>query len=181
MYGKLNTVIVAALLGSGALMTTPAIAQKAGVEPGMQVVDTAGNPVGIITSLKDSNVVLKTDKHEVQLPAASFTPSKGKLLFGMTQAQVDTAAEQAVAQAEAAITPGAQIFGQDGALAGTIDAIDAQYVTIKLTTGALVRVPRSGVAAANGKVIVGATLAQLESTSGQASAASKPALNNSGS
>ena len=181
MLGRLNTVIAAALLGSGALLTAPALAQKAGVEPGMQVVDTAGNPVGVISSLKGANVVLKTDKHEVQLPAASFTPSKGKLLFGMTEAQVDAAAEQAVAQAQAAITPGAQIYGQGGALAGTIDSMDDQYVTIKLTTGELVRVPKSGVAAANGKVIVGATVAQLKAGAGQASTTPATTATGSGS
>lgn len=181
MLGKLNTVIVAALLGSGALLTTPALAQKAGVEPGMQVVDTAGNPVGVITSMKDANVVLKTDKHEVQLPAASFTPSNGKLLFGMTEAQVDAAAEQAVADSQAAIKPGAEVYGMGGALAGTIDSMDDQYVTIKLTTGELVRVPKSGVAAANGKVVVGATAAQLKAGAAQASATPTKTATDSGS
>jgi len=136
----------------------------------MQVVDTAGNPVGVITSMKNGNVVLKTDKHEVQLPAASFTPSNGKLLFGMTEAQVDAAAEQVVADSQAAIKPGAEVYGMGGALAGTIDSMDDQYVTIKLTTGELVRVPKNGVAAANGKVVVGATAAQLKAGAGQASA-----------
>ena len=181
MLGKLNTVIVAALLGSGALLTTPALAQKAGVEPGMQVVDTAGNPVGVITSMKDANVVLKTDKHEVQLPAASFTPSNGKLLFGMTEAQVDAAAEQAVADSQAAIKPGAEVYGMGGALAGTIDSMDDQYVTIKLTTGELVRVPKSGVAAAKGKVVVGATAAQLKAGAAQASATPTKTATDSGS
>ena len=181
MLGKLNTVIVAALLGSGALLTTPALAQKAGVEPGMQVVDTAGNPVGVITSMKDANVVLKTDKHEVQLPAASFTPSNGKLLFGMTEAQVDAAAEQAVADSQAAIKPGAEVYGMGGALAGTIDSMDDQYVTIKLTTEELVRVPKSGVAAANGKVVVGATAAQLKAGAAQASATPTKTATDSGS
>lgn len=181
MLRNLNTIIAAALLGSGALIGTPALAQQAGVQPGMQVVDTAGNAVGVIESLKGPNVVLKTDKHEVQLPAGSFTPSNGKLLFGMTQAQVDAAAEQATAQAQAAIAPGAQVYGQGGALAGTIASVDDQYVTIKLTTGDLVRVPKTGVAAANGRVIVGATAAQLKAGAGQASASTQPAASNGGS
>jgi len=170
MLRRLNTIIVAALLGSGTLVAAPALSQQAGVQPGMQVVDTAGNPVGVITSMKNGNVVLKTDKHEVQLPAASFTPSNGKLLFGMTEAQVDAAAEQVVADSQAAIKPGAEVYGMGGALAGTIDSMDDQYVTIKLTTGELVRVPKNGVAAANGKVVVGATAAQLKAGAGQASA-----------
>jgi preprotein translocase subunit YajC len=177
MLGKVNAVVAAILLSSGAY----ALAQAPGVQPGMQVVDTAGNPVGVITSMKNGNVVLKTDKHEVQLPASSFTPSNGKLLFGMTQAQVDAAAEQAVAEGQAAIKPGAEIYGMGGTLAGTIDSMDDQYVTIKLTSGELVRVPKSGVAAGNGKVVVGATVEQLKAGAAQASATPAAPATDSGS
>ena len=172
MLTKPNSAFSVMLIAGAVLAATPAFAQAAGVAPGMQVVDTSGNPVGVVTSLNGANVVLKTDKHEVQLPAASFTPNAGKLLFGMTQAQVDAAAEQASAEAQVAIAPGAQVYGQGGALAGTIDSIDDQYVTIRLTTGELVRVPKTGVAAGNGKVIVGATAAQLKASAAQAQAGS---------
>jgi len=126
MLGKVNAVVAAVLLSSGAY----ALAQTPGVQPGMQVVDTAGKPVGVVTSMKGANVVLKTDKHEVQLPASSFTPSNGKLLFGMTQAQVDAAAEQAVAEGQAAIKPGAEIYGMGGTLAGTIDSTEFETTSI---------------------------------------------------
>ena len=177
MLGKVNAIFAALLISSGAY----ALAQTPKVQPGMQVVDTAGKPVGVVTSMKGANVVLKTDKHEVQLPASSFTPSNGKLLFGMTQAQVDAAAEQAVAEGQAAIKPGAEVYGLSGARAGTIDSMDDQYVTIKLTSGELVRVPKTGVAAGNGKVIVGATVEQLKTGAAQASAAPATAPSDSGS
>ena len=177
MLGKVNAVVAAVLLSSGAC----ALAQTPVVQPGMQVVDTAGRPVGVVTSMKGANVVLKTDKHEVQLPASSFTRSNGKLLFGMSQVQVDAAAEQAVAEGQAAIKPGAEVYGMSGTLAGTIDSMDEQYVTIKLTSGELVRVPKSGVAAGSGKVIVGATVEQLKAGAAQASAAPATAPSDSGS
>lgn len=160
-----NKIIVAALIAGTAGM---AVAAGGSIVPGMHVVDSAGHPVGIIAGTKGNNVILKTDKHEVTLPASSFTPDKGKLLFGMTEAQVDAAAEQASAQAQAAITPGANVYGNGGQLAGTIDSVGTDYVTIKLAGGQLVRVPRSGVAGSAKGVIVGATVAQLQQTASQA-------------
>ncbi len=38
-------------------------------------------------------LILKTDKHEVQLPLSSFTANQGKLLFGMTAEQLNAAAD----------------------------------------------------------------------------------------
>jgi preprotein translocase subunit YajC len=149
----------------------------------MQVLDAAGHPVGTISAVNGANVVLKTDKHEVTLPATSFTVDQGKLLFGMTADQVNAAAEQATAQAAAqaaaAIAQGAQVYGQAGALAGTIDSIDDQYIAIKLTSGAVVRVPKTGVAFDGQKVVVGASAAQLEA--GAAPAPQAPADGTSGS
>ena len=51
--------------------------------------------VGTVTAIKGDNLVIKTDKHEVQLPKSSFTFANGKALFGMTQAQLN--AEVAIA------------------------------------------------------------------------------------
>ena len=136
----------------------PSIAQTAG----QQVVDTTGAAVGTVVRVDGGNVIIKTDKHEVALPKASFTPNEGKLLFGMTQAQLNAEVEKSQAEAAKAIAAGATVKGSDGAVAGTIDAVDADTVTIKLASGALVRVPRSGVAAGNGEVVVGLTAAELQ-------------------
>jgi len=140
---------------------TPALAQAAGT----QVVDTSGGAVGTVVRVDGGNVVVKTDKHEVALPKSSFTPHEGKLLFGMTQAQLDAATEKSLAEAAAAIAPGATVKGSGGAVIGTIDAVDTEFVTIKLGSGNLVRIPRSGVAAGNGDVVIGLTAQELEAQS----------------
>lgn len=174
MTGKIwigaNRALTAALIAGAGVAATPALAQASGVVPGMQVVDQAGNPVGTIASMKGGNVVLNTGTHQVAVPASSFAVSKGKLLFGMTKAQVDAAAEQASAKAAAAVVPGANVYGKNGALAGTIDSIDADYATIKLTTGEKIRIPRSGIGGApNGNgAMIGVTVEQLKQTAAQA-------------
>ena len=131
---------VAPLSLSAAFAATPAE-----VHPGMQVVDPSGGKVGQVIGVNGANLILKTDKHEVQLPMTSFTASEGKLLFGMTAAQLDAATEQAMAAASAAVAPGASVYGSDGTLAGTIEEIDDALVKIKLANGQSVRIPRNGV------------------------------------
>lgn len=164
---------------SALALATPVLAQT--IAPGMQVTDPNGGSVGTVKAVQGDNLLITTGAHEVLLPKASFTATNGKLLFGMTQAQVDAAAEQAVAEGQAAIKPGAEIYGMGGTLAGTIDSMDDQYVTIKLTSGELVRVPKSGVAAGNGKVVVGATVEQLKAGAAQASATPAASATDSGS
>jgi len=136
----------------------PALAQAAGT----QVVDTSGGTVATVVRVDGENIVIKTDKHEVALPKTSFTPHEGKLLFGMTQAALNAATEKSLAEAAAAIAPGATVKGSGGTVVGTIDAVDTETVTIKLSSGGLVRVPKSGVAAGNGDVVVGLTAQELE-------------------
>ena len=153
-------------LAFASVSLTPAFAQTAGTT----VVDTKGDAVGTVVKVDGNNIVIKTDKHEVALPKTSFTASDGKLYFGMTQAELNAATEKSLAEAAASIVAGAAVKGSDGAAVGTIDALDAETITIKLTSGALVRVPRTGVAGGNGEVIVGLTAKELE-----ASAASAPA------
>jgi len=138
----------------------PAFAQAAGT----QIVDTKGGAVGTVVRVDGENVVIKTDKHEVALPKTSFTAHEGKLLFGMTQAELNAATEKSLAEAAAAIAPGATVKGSGGAVVGTIDAVDTETVTIKLASGSLVRVPRTGVAAGNGDVVVGLTAQELEAS-----------------
>ena len=138
----------------------PSIAQTAG----QQVVDTTGAAVATVVRVDGDNVIVKTDKHEVALPKTSFTPNEGKLLFGMTQAQLNAEVEKSLAAASAAVAPGATVKGTGGAVLGTIDSVDTEFVTLKLQSGELVRVPRSGVSGqANGEVVVGLTAEQLKS------------------
>ena len=158
---------IAAISLAFAAPAAPALAQAAGT----QVVDTGGGAVGTVVRVDGENIVIKTDKHEVALPKTSFTPHEGKLLFGMTQAQLNAATEKSLAEAAAAIAPGATVKGSGGAVLGTIDAVDTEFVTIKLQSGTMVRIPRSGVAAGNGEVVIGLTAEELEAQSaGSASA-----------
>jgi preprotein translocase subunit YajC len=146
----------------------PSVAQTAG----MQVVDTGGGSVGTVVRVDGDNVVIKTDKHQVALPKTSFTTHDGKLLFGMTQAQLNAETEKSLAEAEASIAAGATVKGTAGAVVGTIDTVDSESVTIKLQSGSLIRVPRSGVAAGGDGVVVGLTAEELEA---QVSASATPA------
>jgi preprotein translocase subunit YajC len=93
-------------------------------------------------------------------------------LFGMTQAQLNAETEKSLAAAAASIAAGATVKGSAGAVVGTIDTLDADSVTIKLQSGSLIRVPRSGVAAGGDGVVVGLTAEELEA---QASASAAPA------
>lgn len=74
---------------------------------GTQVVDVSEAPVGVLKEVeldaagKPVNVVLKTDKHEVKFPASSLARTEKFAVFGMTQAELNAAAEKAQASAQA--------------------------------------------------------------------------------
>ncbi len=148
----------------------PAFAQAtAAVAVGMQVTDAQGGQVGTVTALNGDNVMVRTDKHEVLLPKTSFTPDNGKLLFGMTQAQLNAEVEKSTAAADAALVAGAAVVGLQGTPVGTIEAIDAQNATIKLATGKSVTLARSGLRGnADGTVTIGLTVEQLNAAVSQA-------------
>jgi preprotein translocase subunit YajC len=159
----------AALAVAPAAFSPAAAATAAEVKVGMQVVDPSGGIVGTVTSVKADSLILKTDKHEIQLPLTSFTANEGKLLFGMTAAQLNAATEQSMAAANAAIVAGAQVYGSDGNLAGQVETVDNDFVTIKLTNGSSVRLPRSGVAGSAKGVVLGMTAAKLNELAAQSS------------
>ena len=148
----------------------PAAAQaQAGIMVGMQVTDSAGGAVDSVAAVKGDNLLIKTDKHEVLLPKSSFTPNAGKLLFGMTQAQLNAEIEKSSAAANAALVAGATVVGLQGTPVGTIESIDDQNATIKLASGKSVTLPRSGLRGnANGTVTIGMTVEQLNAAVDQA-------------
>jgi hypothetical protein len=129
----------------------------------MQVVDTSGATVGTVTAMKGDNIQVKTDKHEALLPKASFTLDQGKLLFGMTQAQLDAQIEAAAAASQKAIAAGATVNGTAGTPVGKIDSVDGDNVTMTLTSGKKIQVPVSGLRGnADGTVTIGYTAEQLD-------------------
>jgi hypothetical protein len=169
-FHALKKHVCAAALAAAPIAFAPAVAATpAEVTAGMQVVDPSGGVVGTVTAIKGGNLVLKTAKHEVQLPLSAFTANQGKLLFAMTAAQLDAQADQQAAANSQAITAGAQVFGSDGTAAGTVEAVDESLVTIKLTGGQSVRVPMSSLAAnGQGGLVIGMTTAKLNETAAQA-------------
>ena len=158
--------------GTAPATTAPTMpATAAAPAAGMAVKDAAGAAVGTVTSVSDGFVVVKTDKHEVKLPAASFTPANGALLYGMTQAQLNADIEQQIAAAQAQFKTGATVRGSGGEDVGTITALDADSVTLKLVSGKSVRVPRNGIAPAENGLAIGMTAAQLDAAAGPATTA----------
>jgi preprotein translocase subunit YajC len=125
------------------LPLSPAAAQAISV--GMQVTDAAGAPVGTVTAIKGDNLLVKTDKHEALLAKDSFTAAGGKLAFGMTQAQLDAEIEKGLAAAEASVRTGAVVNGAGGKQIGTIESVDANWVTIAVSSTRKLKIPRSGV------------------------------------
>ena len=174
-FRKLTTLAFAAAIAAAPAAFAPAVSATASeVRPGMTVVDPSGGTVGLVTAVQGENLVLKTDAHEVQVPLSSFTAHEGKLLFGMTATQLNAETEKSLAEAQAALVVGAPVLASGGTPVGTIDALDAELITIKLTEGGLVRLPRSGAAGTPDGVVIGLTAAELRQSTAQP-AAEQPA------
>jgi preprotein translocase subunit YajC len=160
--------ILGAFAAFGLALAAPAVAQSVG----MQIVDTAGAPVGTVTAIQGENLQVKTDKHEVLVPKASFTLNGGKLLFGMTQAQLDAQVEAAAAASAKAVVAGATVNGTGGADVGKIEAVENDAVTITLTSGKRIQLPAKAVRGnADGTVTIGYSSEQLEALVSGAGAA----------
>jgi preprotein translocase subunit YajC len=149
------------LAAASLMVAAPAAAQAINV--GMAVVDPSGGVVGTVASVQGPNLLIKTDKHEALLPKTSFAASEGKLLFAMSQAQLNAAVEGGMAAANAAVTPGATVNGAAGTKVGVLDAVQSDGVIIALESGAKVKIDRSGVRGnPDGTVSIGLTADQIE-------------------
>ena len=143
----------------GLAVAAPAMAQSVG----MQIVDAAGAPVGTVTAIQGDNIQIKTDKHDALLPKASFTVDGNRLLFGMTQVQLNSTIEESLAASGKAVVAGAIVNGSAGTAVGKIDAVDNGQVTMTLTSGKRMAVPATAVRGnADGTVTIGYTAEQLE-------------------
>lgn len=147
---------------AGLALAAVSVPAASAVTAGATVKDTAGGVVGTIVKVDGSNLVLKTDKHEVTLPVASFTATADGALFGLTRAQLNAEVDKAQAAAAAQIVAGAKVKGPAGAEVGTIEAVDAQFVTLKLASGATVRAPRTAFAGGPNGPVTSLTAEQLE-------------------
>jgi preprotein translocase subunit YajC len=145
-------------------LASPAFAQAGGFTVGTEVLDSSGNPVGTVTAVEGDVVTVKTDKLDANLGKSSFAQQDGKLYVGMTQAELNAAIEKDKAAAEASLAVGAEVKDSGGAPAGTIEAIDAEFVTIKLASGKAVRLPRNGIAGSANGAVIGLTVSDLETS-----------------
>jgi preprotein translocase subunit YajC len=91
--------------------------------------------------------------------------------MAMTQAQVNAAVEETLASADSKITAGAAVTGTGGVVVGTIESVDGEFVTLKLGSGKLVRLPRSGIAPGADGAVIGMSGAELEAAAAAAAAA----------
>lgn len=156
--------IIATLTAAGIAIAVPAAANaQAGIAPGMQVTDAAGGRVGTVSAINGDNLLIKTDKHEVMLPKTSFTAAEGKLLFGMTQAQLDAEIEKNLAAASASVVAGATVNGVGGTPLGKIEALADGNATITLDGGRKIQVQQSALRGnPDGTVTIGYTADQLK-------------------
>ena len=155
--------IVGTLTAVGLLVAAPAVAQQAATKIGMQVTDANGAPVGTVVGMKGANLLVRTDKHDALLPASSFRAEKGKLLFGMTQAQLDAQIEQSLSAASSAVVAGATVKGLAGTPVGTVESLADGNATIVLQDGKKIAVPQNGLRGnADGSVTIGYSAEQLQ-------------------
>lgn len=152
----------------GLALAAVSIPAEAAVTAGAVVKDTSGGEVGTILRVEGDQLILKTDKHEVRLPVASFTATETGALFGMTRAQLNAEVDKALAAANAQIVVGATVKGTAGATVGTIEAVDAQFVTLKLTSGTSIRL-RNAVAGSPNGPVTALTAEQIEAAAKAAS------------
>jgi preprotein translocase subunit YajC len=174
-FRTLKTCAYAAALAAAPMALNAAVAATPSeVHPGMSVVDPSGGSVGLVTGVNGDTLILKTDKYELALPMASFTASEGKLLFGMTAAQLNAQAAEQAAANSAAIAAGAQVFGSDGSLAGTVEAVQDALVTIKLAGGQAVQLAKASVRGSDKGVVLGVTTAKINEMAAEAAAPDAP-------
>lgn len=163
--GKFRTSAAAAALLMAAAAAQPVLAQPvtaATVQVGANVEDQSGAAVGTIARIVGENVAIKTDKHEVLVPAASLAKLENGYLVGATREQLNASAEAALAAAEALIVVGATVNGSQGVAIGTITALDPQFATVTLASGEEIKLPRASLGATPTGPVIGMTLAELQ-------------------
>ena len=151
-----------ALASAALVAASPAFARADGFAVGTEVLDSAGNPVGTVTAVDGDVVTVKTDKLDANLGKSSFAQQEGKLYIALSQADLNALIEKDRAEAEASLAVGASVKDDAGAAVGTIEAIDAEFVTLKLASGKSVRIPRNGIAGSATGAIVGLSADVLE-------------------
>ena len=166
-----KSLIAAALFGAS---LTPAAALAQDAPPptvtellvvGATVYGPEGAEVGKIEEMPDGNVVLFTGTNRATLPATSFGRNDKGLVIAMTKTQLDNAVAAAAAQADAAINaalvPAAKVSGSDGVEVGAVQKVEGDNVTLDLTSGSAIVLPKSQFQAAAGGLSLFMTSAEF--------------------
>jgi len=162
---KFRKLAIGLALVSAAVLQAPATAQQAPapeIQAGMKVEDPQGGAVGTVSAVTADVVTVRTDRLDAQMPRSAFTVAPDKLLISLTRAELNAEVERAQAAAQSKLVAGATVTGSKGTPVGTIDAIDEQFVTLKLVSGKMIRMPRSSLGAGPEGGIIGLTAEELE-------------------
>ena len=145
------------------LAAVPALAAQ-GFTVGAAVFDSSARPVGTIIAVEGNAVVtVRTDKYAVRMPAGSFLRQSGKFYIALSREQLNAKHESDQAAIAASLLPGKPVKGLQGQLLGTIESIDQAEVTIRLTDGQSIRMPRSGVSGrVDDAAVAGITAEEIE-------------------
>ena len=168
MHPSLVLGVAAGLLSATPALAVTALAPAGAIAPGTQVVDVAGKAVGTVQSVIGDQLIVKTNRHRVRLPVGSFTPDKGRLVFGMSQDALNRQTDALLAAAQSNLLPGSEVRGRNGALAGHIESVNNDFVTLKLVSGESIRLPRNAVAARAKSAVLGITVPELQAMARQA-------------
>ena len=158
--------VAATALSAGLLFSAAAQAQT--LQAGATVSDPQGGEVGTIVSVEGDVVVLRTDRHEVRLPATALRATETGAVAGVTRDQLNAQVDQALAAAQQAFVVGAVVRDPAGATVGPVQEITADTVTVQFR-GQPIRLPRASLAPAEGGLVIGASVADLEAQLGAAS------------
>lgn len=148
---------------------------NAAVRTGATIYDTAGGVVGTVESVAGGSAVVSTGTTKVNLPLSSFGTGERGPTLALTRAQLEAEASQAAAastqQLDTLLVAGGPVYGRNAtAQLGTVKAQDPQFVTVTATSGADVRLPRSGFGVAQNRLIIGMTAEQFQAAVGSATA-----------
>lgn len=132
---KFSKLIAASALAMAAPVAVHAQATAdAGVTVGATVYGPDGSEVGKVESVSGANVVVDTGTNHAALPANSFAKGAKGPRIGYTKAQLDDAIkqanEQAAAQLQTALAPGAAVFAADGVQVGTVKQVKADNTVV---------------------------------------------------
>jgi hypothetical protein len=113
----------------------PTMAQRQSpVAVGATVYDLDGDEVGTILSIEGDAAILSTGTTLVTLGLTSFRLHSGRLTIGLTRGQLEEGAQAVQTRGDeevrAQLTPGANIYDRDGAVAATVESVEGARVTI---------------------------------------------------